>query len=184
MSDQVVVEDVQESLEATEEVAEATPAFDETTWKKRLAGKDQALTRAMQERDQLRKEADDLRRWKADQEKVNMTELEREQARAKELESELAQARRDAERERLARKNPLFAEFLEEASGLSADEAEEVFQKVLAKAKADAGGLEPEPEVPRVDPNRNRRNPPAAPKKRTASDIENAIEALGNPWQQ
>ena len=45
---------------------------DITTWKKRLAGKDQALTSAKAELDNLRKEAESFKKWKSENENANM----------------------------------------------------------------------------------------------------------------
>ena len=40
---------------------------DVATWKKRLAGKDQALTAAKKELDDIKSKAEELSRWKAEQ---------------------------------------------------------------------------------------------------------------------
>ena len=75
MSEVVPVETAPESQysevqpEGSTETA-ATPAFDETTWKKRLAGKDQALTATQRERDAIKAERDALSQWKAAQEQA------------------------------------------------------------------------------------------------------------------
>jgi hypothetical protein len=59
---------------------------DVTTWKKRLAGKDQALTATKKELDELKSKAEELAKWKAEQEQASMTEFEKAQAKIRELE--------------------------------------------------------------------------------------------------
>ena len=73
------------------------PEEDVATWKKRLAGKDQALTATQKELAAIREEAEQLRKYKAEVEFANMSELEKATTRAKQLEAELKAARETAE---------------------------------------------------------------------------------------
>lgn len=157
--------------------AEATPAFDETTWKKRLAGKDQALTAAQQERDRLKAERDALSQWKAEQEQANMTELQRTQAERDALKAERDQAKAEATAVRLSAQYPLAAELLGE--DLTKFEETRVAEINGRLAKEQAAESAPEP---RVDPNSPRRTPIARPPADDLSAAVQALTAAGNPF--
>lgn len=137
--------------EATDEQA---PAIDEATWKRRIAGKDQALTAAQRERDQARHEAEELRKWKAQRESADMTELERIQLERDEARKEAEAAKAEARRAVLAARYPLAVGLYAADDPLPTEETLASLQERLAAMPKD----EPEPE-PRIDPN----NPPRRP---------------------
>jgi len=181
MSEVVAIDTAPESqvLEGQPEgspAAEATPAFDETTWKKRLAGKDQALTAAQQERDRLKAERDALSQWKAEKEQADMTELQKLQAERDRLKAEADAAKAEAAATRLSAQYPLAAELL--GGDLSKFDEVRVAEINGRLAKEQAA----EVAEPRVDPNSPRRTPVARP---PADDLEAAKAALvgvGNPF--
>jgi hypothetical protein len=157
--------------------ADATPAFDEATWKKRLAGKDQALTAAQRERDALKAERDALSQWKAEQEQASMTELQKLQAERDRLQAEAQQAKAEAAAVRLRAQYPLAAEILgDDLSKFDEVRVAEIDGR-LAKEKA----AEEAPE-PRVDPNSPRRTPIARPPADDLSAAMQALTAAGNPF--
>jgi hypothetical protein len=154
---------------------------DVTTWKKRLAGKDQALTATKKELDEIRSRAEELAKWKAEQEQASMTEFEKAQAKIRELEGKAAAAEQVAKEERLAREYPLAYQFLKDTGGL--DEvgkaaALENFVKQAAAASAATVESEPSP----VDPNNARRATAAPTEKPNSKSISDALKALGNPF--
>lgn len=151
---------------------------DITTWKKRLAGKDQALTSAKAELDNLRKEAESLKKWKAENENANMSEFEKAQNRLAALEQELNDAKEAAKMERLRNAYPNYSQFLSDTAGLSDDARAAAFEKYMAalsretaKDKADVF----------IEPN-NPRKGNAESGKRGINDIISDIEKLGNPF--
>jgi hypothetical protein len=152
---------------------------DVTTWKKRLAGKDQALTATKKELDELRSRAEELAKWKAEQEQASMTEFEKAQAKIRELEQKAAAAEQTAREERLAREYPLAHQFLRDTSGL--DEvakaaALENFFKQATSVQAEESVSAP------VDPNNARRATAAPVEKPTSKGLSEALKALGNPF--
>jgi len=154
---------------------------DVTTWKKRLAGKDQALTATKKELDELKSKAEELAKWKAEQEQASMTEFEKAQAKIRELEGKAAAAEQAAKEERLAREYPLAYQFLKDTGGL--DEvgkaaALENFVKQAAAASAATVESEPSP----VDPNNARRATAAPTEKPNSKSISDALKSLGNPF--
>jgi hypothetical protein len=162
---------------AAEQPAVATaPDEDVATWKKRLAGKDQALTATQKELASIREEAEQLRKYKAEVEFANMSELEKATTRAKQLESELQAAREDAERETLARKHPLYAQFANETQGLSASAQAEAFEKFVTSVAKD------KTVDSYVDTNAPRKVAPPAAAKKNSADIAAELKALGNPY--
>ena len=182
MADEVVNSAQVQSAEVeTPEVA-TVPTENEadvTTWKKRLAGKDQALTATKKELDELRSRAEELAKWKAEQEQSSMTEFEKAQAKIRELEGKAAAAEQAAREERLAREYPLAHQFLRDTSGL--DEvgkaaALENFFKQATSPQAEESVSAP------VDPNNARRATAAPVEKPTSSSISDALKALGNPF--
>lgn len=187
MAEEVVtaVEESQKAVAPVEgaAVADATPETDDVaTWKKRLAGKDQALTAAKKELDTLKGESDVLKRWKAEQEHANMSEFEKAQARLAALESELNQTKEDARQERIRSSSPNYAQFLADTAGLS-DEARgaafEGYLKEIKQAQREEKGIVSDaPNRPSV--NTRKDSIPAG--KRTIEDIVEEMKKLGNPF--
>lgn len=159
-----------------DESQQATQGEDVATIKRRLAGKDQALTKATQERDRLAALVEELTGKVTTFENANMSEVERRDKRIKELEAEAAAARSEAKKHALARKSPLYAEFLDTIDGidLTSEEAADAFEEFLKK-KAPASDDAPEA---RIDPNNPRKNPPA--KGATKLTTDQLLEAIGN----
>jgi hypothetical protein len=156
----------------------ATPSIDEATWKRRIAGKDQALTAAQRERDAIKAERDELSRWKAEQEQANMTELQKVQAERDRLAAEAAAAKAEAAAAKLARQFPLAAEFLgDDLSKFDEVRVAEFEGRLVAQKQESESENEP-----RIDSNSPRRTPPA---KAPANDLDAAKAALvaaGNPF--
>lgn len=187
MAEEVVNSPAPESQESTAPVAEVAAATeseaDVTTWKKRLAGKDQALTATKKELDEIKSKAEELARWKAEQEQAQMTEFEKAQAKIRELEQKAAAAEQAAKEERLAREYPLAYQFLKDTGGLdevSRAAALENFVRQAASATAQTAEPEPAP----VDPNNARRATAAPVEKPTSKSISEALKALGNPFAE
>ena len=179
MADEVATSVEEQSPAAPVEtpVVEATaPEEDLATWKKRLAGKDQALTATKKELDAIKAEADSLKKWKAEVEFANMTELEKANVRAQQLEQELQAARSAAQEEALARKHPTYAKFAAEIKGLDAAAQAEAFEKFVNSVKNESTT------DTYVDTNSPRKAAPPAASKRGTSDIAKDLEALGNPF--
>ncbi len=186
MPEEVVTQAPAES--ATVPAVEATAPVEDTptqaegedvaTYKKRLAGKDQALTATKKELDQIRKEAEDLRRWKAEIEEKNLSEYERAQLKIKTLEDTLAKQQDDARQERLARQHPLYAQFRQDTANFDEEARAAAFEKFLASRETE---VESEP---RIDPNNPRREPVVETKKSTSADIAERLKALGNPFSR
>lgn len=186
MSDNVAepVGDESPAEVADEAPAEATPpAEDPATLLRRLRGKDQALTKAARERDEYRSKVDELSRKIAEYEQSNMTEVERLAQERDKFKALAAQAQEEARKHALARKSPLYAEYLDLSAGLdpTSDEAVETFEEFLnSRLKAARGGdlpEETEPE-PRIDPNRPRREPPEPPRRKTTAELEEELKRL------
>jgi hypothetical protein len=165
--------------EATPEVvaAEATPAVDEATWKRRIAGKDQALTATQRERDAIRAERDALSKWKAEQETANMTELQKALAERDSLAKEAADAKAEATAIRLGAKYPLAAALL--GDDLSKFDEARVAEINGTLVKEQAAESE-EPDA-RIDPNSPRRSVPRPPANDLAA-AKAALVAAGNPF--
>ena len=183
MSDVVPVDtpaESQVSLDASTESDEtpATPAFDEATWKKRLAGKDQALTAAKREAEAAKAEAAALSKWKAELEQANMTELQKLQAERDRLAEEAASARAEAAAIRLASQYPLAAEILGDDLAKFDEVRVAEINGRLAKERAE----ESEPES-RTDTNNPRRSVPKPPARDLAA-IKADLTAMGNPWAE
>lgn len=150
---------------------------DVATWKKRLAGKDQALTATQKELAQIREEAEQLKKWKAEVEYANMTELEKVNLKAQQLEAELKATREAAERDTLAQKHPLYAQFAERVQGLSVAAQAEAFENFISSVNKE------QPKDTFVDVNAPRKSTPA-PKQRTAVEVIEDMKALGNPFSK
>lgn len=179
MAEEVVAPVVEQSPEpvAVEQPAVATAQDEDVaTWKKRLAGKDQALTAAQKELHAVREEAESLRKFKAEVEFANMTELEKATTRAKQLESELQATREAVERETIARKHPLYAQFAQEAQGLSAAAQAEAFERFVSSVTKD------KTVDSYVDTNAPRKAASPAATKKTSADLSEELKSLGNPY--
>lgn len=181
MPENVAVTEEIESQEevATEATAEATPSTDDVaTIKKRLAGKDQALTRVQQERDALKAERDAIARWKAEREEADLTEVEKLQKRLAEYEERATAAEQRAERIRLEKSYPLAVEFYGD-DPLPSEERLEALQQRLSVEPATG-----DDEEPRIDPNRPRRTPASgkAPSEKSGDDLAKDLAGMGNPF--
>jgi len=153
---------------------------DVATWKKRLAGKDQALTAAKKELDDIKSKAEELSRWKAEQEQAQMTEFEKAQAKIRELESEAAAAKQSAKEERLAREFPLAYQFNKDTSGLDEASRAAALEKFIRDATASKEQVETAPAI--VDPNNARRATAAPITKPDSKSISEKLRNLGNPF--
>jgi len=175
---QETIEESQELDTSAEESVEApvTPAVDEATWKKKLAGKDQALTATQKERDQLKKDREALQRKVAEYEQANLSEVEKLQQAVQLAQQEAITARAEAQRERLARKFPRAAELLGDA--LPDDEVRlaEIEERLTPVAGT------PEPQDSRIDPNSPRKSPPAPARAPTLDETKRALVEAGNPF--
>jgi chromosome segregation ATPase len=154
---------------------------DVTTWKKRLAGKDQALTATKKELDEFRSKAEELSRWKAEQEQASMSEFERAQAKIRELEQKAATAEQAVKEERLAREYPLAYQFLKDTSNLDEVGRAAALESFVKQASAAAT---PESAPSPVDPNNARRATAAPTEKPNSKSISEALKALGNPFAE
>jgi hypothetical protein len=155
---------------------------DVTTWKKRLAGKDQALTATKKELDELKSKAEELAKWKAEQEQASMTEFEKAQAKIRELEGKAAAAEQFAKEELLAREYPLAYQFLKDTGGLDEVGKAAALENFVRQAASATQTTEPEPAP--VDPNNARRATAAPTEKPTSKSISDALKALGNPFAE
>jgi len=153
---------------------------DVTTWKKRLAGKDQALTATKKELDEFRSKAEELSRWKAEQEQASMSEFERAQAKIRELEQKAATAEQAVKEERLAREYPLAYQFLKDTSNLDEVGRAAALENFVKQAAAATATPESAPSP--VDPNNARRATAAPIEKPNSKSISDALKALGNPF--
>jgi DNA repair exonuclease SbcCD ATPase subunit len=184
VAEEVVNSTEVQSPEVAPEVATTTEnEGDVTTWKKRLAGKDQALTATKKELDDLKSQAAELARWKAEQEQSSMTEFEKAQARIRELESKAAAVEAAAREERLAKEFPLAHQFQKDTSGLdevSRIAALEQFIRDAAAVSAEPVESEPAP----VDPNNARRATAAPIVKPDSKSIKEKLAELGNPFAE
>ena len=183
MADEVVNSAPVQSDEVVAPEVAAVPTDNEadvTTWKKRLAGKDQALTATKKELDEIRSKADELAKWKAEQEQASMTEFEKAQAKIRELEQKAANAEQDAKQERLAREYPLAHQFLKDTSSLDEAGKAAALENFFKQAASLQQVQESEPAP--VDLNHARRGTAAPTEKPTSSSISDALKALGNPF--
>jgi len=185
VADEVVNSTAEQSAEVeTPEVA-TVPTENEgdvTTWKKRLAGKDQALTAAKKELEEIKSKAEELARWKAEQEQATMTEFEKAQARIRDLEAKAAAAEQAAKEERLAREYPLAYQFLKDTGGLDEVSRAAALENFVKQAASVAGTVEPTPSA--VDPNNARRVTAAPIEKPDSKSIVEKLKDLGNPFAE
>jgi TolA-binding protein len=183
VAEEVVNSTVPESQESTAPVVDATATendADVTTWKKRLAGKDQALTATKKELDELRSKAEELSRWKAEQEQAQMTEFEKAQAKIRELEQKAAAAEQAAKEERMAREFPLAYQFQKDTSGLDEASRAAALEKFIREAAAVKEQAEQAPAL--VDPNNARRVTAVPSVKPDSKSISDKLKSLGNPF--
>lgn len=153
---------------------------DVTTWKKRLAGKDQALTAAKKELDEVKSKAEELSRWKAEQEHAQMTEFEKAQAKIRELEQKAATAEQTAKEERMAREFPLAYQFQKDTSGLDEASRAAALEKFIREASAVKEQAEQAPAL--VDPNNARRATAVPDIKPDSKSLSEKLKGLGNPF--
>jgi hypothetical protein len=147
-----------------------TPVVDEATWKRRLSGKDQALTATQRERDAIRAELEALSKWKAEKENADLTELQRLEKERDALRAEAAQAKAEAAAVRLQAAYPLAADLLgDDLTKFEEARVAEINGRLVKEQAAESE----EPEA-RIDPNSPRRSVPKPP----ANDIETALAAL------
>lgn len=171
-------------VEAAPVVATPESEEDVTTWKKRLAGKDQALTAAQKALEAAKAEAEQLKRWKAEQEQSNMSEFEKAQARLAALETELNATKEYARQERIRASAPNYAQFLADTAGLDEEARAVAFEQYLGEVKkANAAEKSAPSGDPKVNvPSVNNRKDSAPVGKRTVADIEDELKKLGNPF--
>jgi hypothetical protein len=168
--------DVQDNLPVSDESTQGTE--DITTWKKRLAGKDQVLTSTKKELEDAKRQLEDLSKFKAQIEEQSLSEYEKAQNRIKALEGEIDSAKEQAKRERLAREYPLYSQLSQDTAGLDEVSKAAAFEKFIADARSAAD----DETVNRVDPNNPRRSEPKIDTKRTSSTIAEELKSLGNPF--
>ena len=170
MTDEVVLNDQAQS--------QVDPATDQdndiTTWKKRLAGKDQALTATKKQLDEIKAEYEKVQAWKLQMEEASLTEFERAQRRIATLEQELKATREAEQRERLSKEFPSYVQWVEKSKDLTDEDRAREFEALMK-----TGGA---PKQEFVDPNKPAKEVPSTGKKRSSEDIVKDIAALGNPW--
>ena len=150
----------------------------EATWKRRIAGKDQALTATKKEAESLKAQLADYQRKVAAYEQANLSEVERLQLQIASLTAEKEAASTEAARLRLQGKFPLSFTTLGELMPL--DEA------ALAEIESRLSALKGEEEEPVIDRNNPRRSSPNAPKPpsaMSADELEKSLAAMGNPYR-
>lgn len=186
MSEEVVTTTEESQTTAPIEGAVETATNQEedvATWKKRLAGKDQALTAAKKELDAIKAESENLRKWKAEQEQANMSEFEKAQARLAALESELNATKEAARLERIRSAYPTYAQFLADTAGLDEEARAAAFDKYTAEVKKAKDAEENRSDdEPVVKSSVNTRKDATPTGKRTVADIEEELKKLGNPF--
>ena len=139
-------------------------AAEATEFKNRFAGSQRKLTETLAEKARLEAEAESLRKWKADKEMADMSEVERLQAERDQARAEADQARSEAQRERLARKFPLAVDFY-------GDDALPSEERLAALNERLAGdGEETEVAEPPIDPNNPRKAAPEQPNEMDAAN--------------
>jgi chromosome segregation ATPase len=167
--EEVVNQPVPESQEAVTQ-----DDNDITTWKKRLAGKDQALTSTKKQLDELKSEYEKVQTWKLQMEEASLTEFERAQRKIETLEKELRATKEAETKARLAQEYPTYVQWQEKVATLTDEDRAREFEALIK-----TGG---KPADESVDPNKPAKATPVAAGKRNASEIVKDIAALGNPW--
>lgn len=166
--------------QVTEETPEAaTDASDDVaTWKRRLAGKDQALTAAKKAADEFKSKYEELAQWKASQEEASLSEFERAARKIKQLEDQLADAETKYQQEQLKINYPKYYEFQQKARNLSESERAAEFENFVKQF------VSGEDTVPTPgDANAPKRGV-SKDKPMKSEDIITALKALGNPWAE
>ena len=169
--------DVQDNLPVAEEPTQG--AEDVTTWKKRLAGKDQALTATKKELEDAKRQMEELAKFKAQIEEQSLSEYEKAQLRIKALEDEVNSTRESAKQERLARQFPLYSQLVNDTAGLDEEAKAAAFERFIAESKK----AEEETNT-FVDPNNPRRGEPTTNTKRDSKSISAQLMSLGNPFNE
>ena len=168
-----VAEATQDPSQEAEGIEPEAPAPDweaqATEYKNRFAGSQKKLTETLNAARKAEEEIEALRKFKAEAERANMSELERLQAERDEARREAAAARSVAARAELARKYPLAVDFLGDDEPLTSEAKLQALNERLA-ARDDDETDEP----PRIDPNTPRR-PVVQPKERTLEDAKNDL---------
>lgn len=167
--EEVVNQPVPESQEAATQ-----DDNDITTWKKRLAGKDQALTSTKKQLDELKAEYEKVQTWKLQMEEASLTEFERAQRKIETLEKELRATREAETKARLAQEYPTYVQWQSKVAELSDEERAREFEALIK-----TGG---KPADESVDPNKPAKAAPVKAGKRSSEEIVRDIAALGNPW--
>ena len=147
---------------------------DITTWKKRLAGKDQALTSTKKQLDELKAEYEKVQTWKLQMEEASLTEFERAQRKIETLEKELRATKEAETKARLAQEYPTYVQWQEKVASLTDEDRAREFEALIK-----TGG---KPADESVDPNKPAKASPAKAGKRSSEEIVRDIAALGNPW--
>jgi len=156
----------------------ATEAEDDVaTWKRRLSGKDQALTAAQKAAEEFKFKYEELAQWKALQEEASLSEFEKAARKIKQLEDELKNTETRYESEKLKASFPQYYNFQEKVRNLSEAERAAEFENFV---KSHIGGEATE-EI--NDANAPKRNV-AKDKPMKTEDIKDAIRALGNPFAE
>ena len=122
--------DVQDNLPVSDESTQGTE--DITTWKKRLAGKDQALTSTKKDLEDAKRQLEELSKFKAQIEQQSLSEYEKAQLRIKALEDEVNSTRESAKQERLAREFPLYSQLVNDTAGLDEEAKAAAFERFIA----------------------------------------------------
>lgn len=167
--EEVVNQPVPESQEAATQ-----DDNDITTWKKRLAGKDQALTSTKKQLDELKAEYEKVQTWKLQMEEASLTEFERAQRKIETLEKELRATKEAESKARLAKEYPTYVQWQEKVASLTDEDRAREFEALIK-----TGG---KPVEEFVDPNKPAKATPAKAGKRSSEEIVRDIAALGNPW--
>jgi len=158
----------------SQEVAATQDDNDITTWKKRLAGKDQALTATKKQLDEIKSEYEKVQAWKLQMEEASLTEFERAQRKIETLEKELRATKEAESKARLAKEYPTYVQWQEKVAALTDEDRAREFESLIK-----TGG---KPVEEFVDPNKPAKATTVAAGKRNASEIVKDIAALGNPW--
>lgn len=169
------VESLDDGAELAGEATEpTTPNPDlEATWKRRIAGKDQALTASKKEAESLKSQLAEYQRKVADYEQASLSEVEKLQKRLAEQEARANAAEERALRTSLQAKYPLTFDLLGDRTPVD-DESWLAEREGRLKTEA-------EPDEPIVDPNN-----PGRTRTKPADDSGDAIldrlRSFGNPF--
>lgn len=165
---------------APEGEAEPTTQPDpEATWKRRIAGKDQALTASKREAESLKAQLAEYQRKVAEYENANLSEVEKLQRESQQWKALAEQAKQEAASLRLRSKFPNASDLLGDAMPLD--------ESALADIESRLASLTAKPDdtiVEETNPsNPGRRNPLAAKSaQRTSEDIKAELASFGNPF--